>query len=203
MESKLIPVNRIRYMYAVGAVVLFIMEVLIALVVKNPIARGYLGDFLVVILLYYILRIFMPFHPSWLPAPIFAFAVFVEVLQYFHIVDILHLSNSTFFKILIGGTFDVIDIVCYFAGCLLCFVSFYLMKQYINHRGSKDDGQRSYDPETERPAIKCSICNGELVAGFITIATGEFKDIMLIRSESDLAEFKKKYGISGDIEKIY
>lgn len=200
----MIPANRIRYMYAMGAVVLFIMEVLIALVVKNPIIRGYLGDFLVVILLYYILRIFMPFKPAWLPVPVFAFAVLVEVLQYYHIVDLLHLSGSTFFRILIGGTFDVFDIVSYFAGCLLCFVSFYFMKQYIKHKEDEGgDGKRSYDPDTERPAIKCSICNGEQVAGFISVGSGQFHEDMLIRSESDLAEFKKKYGISGDIEKIY
>ena len=40
-----------------------------------------------------------------------------------------------------------------------------------------------YDPETERPVIRASICTGEQVAGFKNKTTGAFREIMLIRSE--------------------
>ena len=53
------------------------------------------------------------------------------------------------------------------------------------------------------PAIRCSICTGEQVAGFRDGQTGRFEEVMLIRSPADLEEFKAKYGISGEIEKIY
>ena len=60
------------------------------------------------------------------------------------------------------------------------------------------------DDKTDKiPAIKCSICNGEQVAGFKNIHTGAFEDDMLILGEKDLKEFKKKYGITGEIQKIY
>lgn len=61
----------------------------------------------------------------------------------------------------------------------------------------------SYDPETMRPAIRCSICTGEEVAGFVDKAGGHFTDVMLIRTPEDLAAFKKTYGLTGDIPKIY
>ena len=61
----------------------------------------------------------------------------------------------------------------------------------------------SYNPEEKKPAMKCSICNGEQVAGFVELKTGKFEESMLIRNDKDLAEFRKKYGIEGDIEKIY
>ena len=54
-----------------------------------------------------------------------------------------------------------------------------------------------------KPVIRVSICHGEQVAGFKNIATGEFKEIMLIKNEDDLLVFKETYGIIGEIEKIY
>ncbi len=54
----------------------------------------------------------------------------------------------------------------------------------------------TYDKENQRPVIRCSICTGEQVAGFRDIHTGKFTDIMLIRNEKDLQNFKDMYGIT-------
>ena len=62
---------------------------------------------------------------------------------------------------------------------------------------------KSYDKENKKPVIKASICNGEQVAGFQDIHTGNFEEVMLIRDSEDLFQFKSEYGIEGDIEKIY
>jgi hypothetical protein len=62
--------------------------------------------------------------------------------------------------------------------------------------------KESYDKETMRPVLKCSICNGEQVAGFQNIHTGEIHEIMFVRGEKDLEEFKKKYDIDS-ITKVY
>ena len=59
-----------------------------------------------------------------------------------------------------------------------------------------------YDKENWKPVLKCSICNGEQVAGFQNIHTGEFKEEILIRNGEELEAFKKKYGIA-QITKIY
>ena len=61
----------------------------------------------------------------------------------------------------------------------------------------------SYDKEHMKPVIKTSICTGEQVAGFKDIHTGKIEEIMLIRSEADLDNFKKMYGINEKIEKEY
>jgi len=62
---------------------------------------------------------------------------------------------------------------------------------------------RTYDQENKKPVIKASICNGEQVAGFKDIHTGRIEEIMLIKKPADLEDFKKMYGINGDIEKEY
>ena len=62
---------------------------------------------------------------------------------------------------------------------------------------------KTYDKENKKPVIKASICNGEQVAGFRDIHTGKIEEVMLIRSEADLDNFKKMYGINEKIEKEY
>ena len=59
-----------------------------------------------------------------------------------------------------------------------------------------------YDKETQKPILKCSICNGEQVAGFKNLQTGKFDEIMLIRNENDLREFMERCGVS-EISKEY
>ncbi len=67
----------------------------------------------------------------------------------------------------------------------------------------RDKNHLTYDPAVRKPLIRASICNGEQVAGFKNLETGAFEEIMLIRDAADLAEFKTRYGIEGDVEKVY
>ena len=60
-----------------------------------------------------------------------------------------------------------------------------------------------YDSNKMLPVIKSSICTGEMVAGFKDIETGVFTDVMLLKGDADLEAFKKRYGITGEISKIY
>lgn len=53
-----------------------------------------------------------------------------------------------------------------------------------------------YDPEKHRPVLKCSICNGEQVAGFKDIQTGHFTEVCLIKNGIELDEFMERYGLS-------
>ena len=60
-----------------------------------------------------------------------------------------------------------------------------------------------YDSASVEPVIRASICTGEQVAGFRDLKMGHFTEVMLIRNSKDLESFKKKYGIEGEIRKIY
>ena len=74
-----------------------------------------------------------------------------------------------------------------------------LFKKKTNHHIEK----KSYDKETKRPVLKCSICTGEQVAGFQDKKTGQFEDIMLVRSPQEIEVFRETYDITGEIKKIY
>ena len=60
-----------------------------------------------------------------------------------------------------------------------------------------------YDPNEETPVLLCSICTGEQTAGFQNLRTGKFTDVVKITSPDDLEAFRRQYGITGDISKIY
>ena len=60
----------------------------------------------------------------------------------------------------------------------------------------------TYDSGTQKPVIKCSICNGEQVAGFKNQSTGDFTEVMLIRNQDDLDSFKKMYNLD-EVSKEY
>lgn len=62
---------------------------------------------------------------------------------------------------------------------------------------------KTYDKENTKPAIRASICNGEQVAGFLDVRTGEFHEVCLIRNSADLDAFMNEYGIEDKPEKIY
>ena len=61
----------------------------------------------------------------------------------------------------------------------------------------------SWDPAAVIPVIRASICTGEKVAGFQETTGGKFHEVMLIQSDQDLAEFRRKYGVEGEIRTVY
>ncbi len=111
-----------RMIYAIITVVLLAIEVLIALFVHDNFIRPYVGDIIVVMVIYTFIRMIVPERVRLLPGYILCFAVLVEVLQYFRIVEVLGLSDNRFFSVLIGSVFDVKDIICYAIGCILIIV---------------------------------------------------------------------------------
>lgn len=50
-----------------------------------------------------------------------------------------------------------------------------------------------YNPQIHKAVLKCSICNGEQVAGFKERESSTFHEIMFIRSAADLDYFLEKY----------
>lgn len=59
-----------------------------------------------------------------------------------------------------------------------------------------------FDPSAEEPAIRCSICTGEQVAGFRNKHSGQFREVSLIKTQKDLDNFKKNYGVE-ELKKIF
>ena len=113
-----------RFFYIISFLLIFCIEVLIALYVRDNFIRPYVGDMLVVVLVYSFVRIFLPTGIPRMP-----FYVFVEVLQYFQLVETLGITNRAA-RIILGSTFDWADIACYAVGCVFIV----LFERFFQHK---------------------------------------------------------------------
>ncbi len=61
-------------------------------------------------------------------------------------------------------------------------------------RKQKEEAETTFfDPAEYEPVIRASICTGERVACMRERATGKLHELMLIRSEEDIAAFCRRY----------
>ena len=67
----------------------------------------------------------------------------------------------------------------------------------------KKEAPPQFPPERFEPVLRCSICTGEQVACMRERESGKLREIMLIRDADDLETFRKNYGVTGEIRKIY
>lgn len=107
-----------RSFYLAMTVFWLAVEVVIACYVHDRFIRPYVGDVLLVVVVYCFVRIWVPQGVRLLPLYVFLFAAGVEVLQYFHLVELLGVGNNTFLRVVLGSVFDVKDILCYGIGCV-------------------------------------------------------------------------------------
>ncbi|WP_100076073.1 DUF2809 domain-containing protein [Chryseobacterium camelliae] len=111
-----------NYRYGIAAILIFLVEVLIATVLKDIFfIRAYLGDVLVVMLLYAFVRSFAWMDEARLILGIFIFSCMIETAQYFNIAERLGFRPGSIMYTVIGNSFSWIDIACYAAGCIILY----------------------------------------------------------------------------------
>ena len=65
-------------------------------------------------------------------------------------------------------------------------------------------GELVWDPATEEPVVKKSICTGEATVGFVNRATGRYRDIRKVTTPTEIESFCREVGIEdGKIKTIY
>jgi hypothetical protein len=111
-----------RKHYFLFVVLIFVIELLIAMFLHDGIIRPYIGDLLVVMLIYCFVRSF--FKLSVLNAAIgtLIFAYLIEFLQYLNLIQILGLQNSKMANLVLGNFFEWIDMLAYTLGIALALV---------------------------------------------------------------------------------
>ena len=124
-----------RIIFATVFVLLLAAEVLIGIYATGW-ARNYLGDVLVVILLYVLVRLVSPEKPAnWyiVPTCILLFAFIVEFMQLWGFCDRFGITNRLL-RIIIGTGFSWVDILSYTIGILPCYVVDYLLHGKLRPR---------------------------------------------------------------------
>lgn len=104
------------------AILFFCIEVLIALFVNDSFIRPYLGDVLVVILIYCFLKSFLQLPVLTVALFVLIFSFTIEFLQFLNIVEKLHLEKSKIARTVIGTSFSWIDLLTYIVGIAIVLV---------------------------------------------------------------------------------
>lgn len=118
-----------RLIYGLISILLLGIEILIGLFGQGWV-RIYLGDVLVVILLYTIVRTIIPNKKMpWfiIPSAILVFAFIVEFLQLWGFCDRFGITNELL-RIIIGTGFSTVDLICYLIGIIPCCVAEFVIR---------------------------------------------------------------------------
>ena len=106
-----------RYFFI--ALIVLAIEIFIARFMHDRIVRPFIGDVLVVVLLYALLKTVCALPARTAAWSVFVFACVIEVLQYFHLPALLGLESNRLAVIVLGATFDPMDILAYALGALV------------------------------------------------------------------------------------
>lgn len=126
-----------RIIYLILFSIIFIIECLIAIFLKQGFIRENVGDILVVPCIYTLLRVVFPQKIKYLALYVLILAIIVEILQLLNITKILS-NNNKILSIALGGTFDVKDIICYIIGFVLIIVVSKVMKNFLDLKVSRE-----------------------------------------------------------------
>ncbi len=126
-----------RIIYLILFSIIFIIECLIAIFLKQGFIRENVGDILVVPCIYTLLRVVFPQKIKYLALYVLIFAIIVEILQLLNITTILS-NNNKILSIVLGGTFDVKDIICYIIGFVSIIVASKVMKKFSGLKVSRE-----------------------------------------------------------------
>jgi hypothetical protein len=108
------------------------IEILIALYVHDTIIRPYMGDVLVVILIYCFLKSFLKISILTTAIAVLIFSFIIEFLQLINIIEILDLGKSAIARIVIGTSFSWLDLLTYIVGiAIVLMVEKYVLKKNL------------------------------------------------------------------------
>ena len=114
--------TRFRFDHFLIAVSIFIAEILVATTFsKIYFIRSFLSDYLVVILIYHLVKSIRHIDPLPLSIGVFIFACIDETAQYFHLADVLGLRAGSLPRIILGTCFSWVDILMYLLGCITAY----------------------------------------------------------------------------------
>lgn len=105
------------------ALVLFFAEAYIAAYVRDAFIRPFLGDMLVVILIYCFIRSFLNADSIKTAGIVLLIACAIEASQYFRLIELLGWGNSKIASLLLGTSFSPVDILMYASGALVIVIA--------------------------------------------------------------------------------
>lgn len=100
--------------------------IILILIVKlfndRQLIRGFVGDVIVISLLYYLINMFYDFNAIKLATITLFVAFTTEFVQYLRLTTFFGLEHNTIANLILGSVFDPFDLVAYTIGAVLVYI---------------------------------------------------------------------------------
>ena len=120
-----------RLPYIIIFLIIFAVETCLALFVLDDFVRPYIGDVIVMWAVYCLAQIILgrKYDSYKVAFGSLIFAFIVEILQKFHIADVLGVENPIL-RTIIGTSYAAADLLCYLAGTAFIFAGIFLYRKF-------------------------------------------------------------------------
>ncbi|WP_452601611.1 ribosomal maturation YjgA family protein [Pontimicrobium sp. MEBiC06410] len=122
MKSFKLMVFRFNIIYSILFLILLIIEILIATFLKSGFIRHTFGDFLVVILLYTLIKSILKTKSLYIALAVLIIAFSIEFLQLANLLDYLNLRDNLLANLILGSHFSIQDLIAYTLGVICSFL---------------------------------------------------------------------------------
>lgn len=116
-----ITMKHIHLRYAIPALILFIIEIIIAVFVNDRFIRPFGGDFLVVIFLYCFVLSFWRIDPWKVALGVGVFSFLIEFMQLLGFLSFMGWENSKLAILIFGIRFQAMDLLMYTLGLIVAW----------------------------------------------------------------------------------
>ncbi len=105
--------------------------------------REYIGDMIIVMLIYSFLQSIKDFDPIRLSVFVIGFSFSVEILQYIKIISFLGFKENYITKIIFGSVFDPLDLTAYLIGTVfILYLDRSILRKLLIKKIQKDKYER-------------------------------------------------------------
>lgn len=115
---------------------LLLIEIAIALLLKDGFIRHTFCDFLVVILLYCFIKSFLDIKPIILALIVLLIAFTIEFLQLANILDYLNLKDNKLIATVFGTSFSIQDLIAYTLGAVFSISTDLIINKNIKNENN-------------------------------------------------------------------
>lgn len=117
------PLLKYRLIYLSLTIISFLICIFIVKWFSHqPFIRGFIGDVVVMALIYFFIKTFYHFQPIKLTISVLILAYTIEILQSTQLLVILGLEHNRLAKLVLGSVFDVFDLIAYTLGAVLVYI---------------------------------------------------------------------------------
>ncbi|HEY9061482.1 MAG TPA: DUF2809 domain-containing protein [Pseudobacteroides sp.] len=108
--------------FSLSAICFLCCVLIVKMFNDNLFIRGFTGDIIVILLIYFLIKAFFNFKPLNLAVFTLCLAYLTEFMQFLRLIKLLGLNHNVLARLVIGSVFDPFDLLAYTIGAILVYI---------------------------------------------------------------------------------